>query len=190
MLHMLASLNADGDFAAARLWTTYPGHDGAPNAAMREFLDVAAKLARNRYREDLLVRFATAERSNAIFHRAGIAPAIDNQLTTVRVGDAHRGKLDGQRILLLDNFLTWGSTTESGRNLLLAAGASTVKVACVGKYGDRMYAVGAPSSSWDPFKTSAPAGSSFRYEERLGARDLGALHEFAALYAAMSKEQW
>ena len=65
MLHMLASLYDDGDFAAAQFWTTYPGHLGSLNAAMKDFLDIAAKLGRNKYRSDLLVRHMAAKRSNA-----------------------------------------------------------------------------------------------------------------------------
>jgi hypothetical protein len=156
---------------------------------MRDFLDVAAKLARNKYREDLLVRRATAEKSNSVFHREGIAAAVANQLQTMKVGAAYRENIDGKRILLLDNFLTWGSTTESGRNLLLAAGASAVKVACVGKYGQQMYAVGAPGG-WDPFGSSRPIASTLSFDERTGVRDDAALREFAASYAAMNGERW
>lgn len=191
MLHMLASLNNDGDFAAAQMWTTYPGHKGAPNEAMREFLDVAAKLARNRYKEDLLIRHTEAEKSNVVFHRpgGGFPAALRNQLETMQVGVAHRGKLTNRRVLLLDNFLTWGSTTEAGRNMLLAAGAASVKVACVGKYGDSMYVAGGFTPGWDPSEpTSPPPG--FRYGERPGTKNSLALEEFAASYAAMAKERW
>lgn len=190
MLHMLASLNNDGDFAAAQLWTTYPGHLGGPNNVMGDFLDVAAKLARNKYKPDLLERHAGAEKSNAVFRREGIAGAVRNQLETMRMGADYRKTLKGKRVLLLDNFLTWGSTTETGRNLLLAAGAATVKVACVGKYGTRMYVVGAPAQTWDPFGTSPPQAASFRYQERIGSTDPRALHEFAASYAGMARERW
>jgi hypothetical protein len=195
MLQMLASLNADGDFASAQFWTTYPGHDGALNAAMRDFLDIAAKLGRNKYKDDLLVRHSRAENSNTVFHRAGggmpgAIAAAGNQLATMKVGDNYRAKLTDKNILLLDNFLTWGSTTESGRNLLLSAGAKTVKVACVGKYGERMYTMGTPAIKWDPFGTSHARAASFTYDERSGVRDLDALLEFAASHAAMRNEAW
>jgi Haloacid dehalogenase-like hydrolase len=189
MLHMLASLNNDGDFAAAQLWTTYPGHLGEPNNVMGDFLDIAAKLARNKYKRDLLDRHTRAERSNIVFKRQGIVAAVRNQLETMRVGADYRKTLKGKRVLLLDNFLTWGSTTETGRNLLLTAGAAAVKVACVGKYGTRMYVVGAPAQAWDPFGTSPPEASSFRYQERVGSTDGRALREFAASYAGMARER-
>jgi Haloacid dehalogenase-like hydrolase len=190
MLHMLASLNNEGDFAAAQLWTTYPGHLGGPNNVMGDFLDVAAKLARNKYKRDLLERHTHAERSNVVYRREGIAGAVQNQLQTMRVGAAFRKSLKGKRVLLLDNFLTWGSTTETGRNLLLTAGAAAVKVACVGKYGTRMFVVGAPARPWDPFGTSPPQAASFRYEQRTGSTDPAALREFAASHAAMARERW
>ncbi len=190
MLHMLASLNNDGAFADAQLWVTYPGHLGGPNHIMGDFLAVAAKLARNKYKPDLLYRHSHAERSNAAFRHDGIVGALRNQLETMCVGADFRKTLRDKRVLLLDNFLTWGSTTETGRNLLLTAGAATVKVACVGKYGARMYAVGAPAEAWDPFGTRPPPVSTFRYEERSGSTDAAALREFAASYAGMAGERW
>jgi hypothetical protein len=148
---------------------------GEPNNVMGDFLDIAAKLARNKYKRDLLDRHTHADRSNVVFKREGIVGAVRNQLETMRVGADHQKALKGKRVLLLDNFLTWGSTTETGRNLLLTAGAATVKVACVGKYGTRMYVVGAPAQAWDSFLTSPPQASSFRYEERIGSTDQQAL---------------
>ncbi len=148
-----------------------------------------AKLGRNRYRDDVLARHTNAEKSNTVYHRGGIVAAVNNQLTTMVVGPSYREKLDGKQILLLDNFLTYGSTTETGRNLLLAAGAKSVKVACIGKYGKSMYTVGVPGTL-DPFGGKPPDAATFKYLHRGGLVDEGALSDFAASHAAMSKERW
>ncbi|MDQ6766009.1 MAG: HAD family hydrolase, partial [Verrucomicrobiota bacterium] len=138
MLQMLSSVYHENLFGGADYWTTYPGHDGAPNSVMGDFLDIAAKLSRNKYKNDLLFRHTPAMKSKQARDLRGPVGALRNQLETVNVGAQYRKKLANKRVILLDNFLTMGYSTESGRTLLLNAGASEVVVACVGKYGQRI----------------------------------------------------
>ena len=203
MLHLLASLYTSGIVGDMDWWTTCPGHTGKPNAVMGDFLSVAAKLFQDKYRPDLIERHAAALRSNAAWrqglNRGGEAEAartsLQNQISTTRVPAAYRDarlvrdQVEGKRILVVDNFLTWGFSTESARALLRAAGAAEVAVACVGKYGSRFHVVSAPKG-WDPFDTARPPAASFAINEHYVSPDPSAHDQFASSYLAMSAETW
>ncbi len=190
MLHMLASVYHSNLFGGAHFWTTYPGHTGDPNDVMGGFLDIAAKLSRNKYKADLLVRHTGAVRSREARDEGGLVGALKNQLETVQAGEAYRGKLTGRRVLLLDNFLTWGYSAEVGRNLLLNAVASEVIVACVGKYGPRINLVTPPSTTWDAFDTARPVPSGWTHATHAGVTNQTALVEFLQSLRGIRSSAW
>ena len=190
MLHMLASVYHDNLFGGSHFWTTYPGHLGAPNEVMGDFLYVAAQLSRNKYKDDLLVRHKPAMKSKQARDEGGTVGALRNQLETVQVGDGYRRSLRDKRVILLDNFLTWGYSTESGRNLLLNAGASEVVVACVGKYGPRINVIASSHEDWDAFETDRPDMSVFSHTTTAGTYHPEALDDFLASLRGMREASW
>jgi len=190
MLHMLASVYHDNLFGGADYWTTYPGHEGSPNDIMGDFLDIAAKLSRNSYKKNLFHRHTPALRSRDARAQGGDTGALKNQLETVRLSEEYRGKIQGKRILLLDNFLTRGYTTEGGRNLLLAAGAAEVVVACVGKYSDWIQTVAPTDMNWDPFGIERPSPWTFSLTPRTGTTHEAALKDFLASLNGIHQADW
>jgi hypothetical protein len=108
----------------------------------------------------------------------------------MQIGEAYRKKIQGKRILLLDNFLTWGYSTESGRTLLLAAGAVEVVIACVSKYGPRINVITPPDVTWDPFYTPRPPAATFRQVAHRGVYHPEVLEEFAASLEGVRTATW
>jgi hypothetical protein len=189
MLHLLSSVYDENLFGGSDLWTTYPGHSGNPNVVMGRFLDVATKLSRDAHAQDLFVRHTPAKKSKQARDEGGREGALRNQLETTRIGAPYRGRLAGKRVLLFDNFLTYGYSTENARNLAMAAGASEVVVATVGKYGDTMNVV-APVQPWDALFQSPPDAVSFTNSNRYGRVDEEALGEFADSLNAIRAANW
>ncbi len=189
MLHMLASVYHSNLFGGSQYWTTYPGHTGTPNAIMGNFLNVAAKLSRSKYVDDLLIRYTVAKQSRHARAESN-TEALRNQLETMVVGEEYRRKIRGKRVLLLDNFLTWGYSTESGRTLLLAAGAAEVVVACVSKYGPRINVISPPNAAWDPFEGARPPAATFPQATHHGEYHPEALEEFAASLDGIINAAW
>ena len=190
MLHMLASVYDTNLFGGAHLWTTYPGHAGEPNDVMGGFLEVAAKLSRNKYRPALLVRHTEAMRSRDARGSEGRVGALRNQLETVHVEKKYERQLSGKRVLLLDNFLTWGYSTESARNLLLNAGAAEVMVACVGKYGPRINVISPSDEDWNAFEKERPDAARFQQSEHRGVFHQEALEEFVESLRGIRRAMW
>lgn len=115
---------------------SYPSHGtGAPSAIKQEVNETLTRLGncfRKPYYHDLLLRHAQAVKSQHI-------PAANRtflaQLNTIRInahphknlGKAPKGaiKLQGRKVLLVDDFCTSGRSLESARAYLEAAGATT-----------------------------------------------------------------
>ncbi len=191
MLHLVASLYEEGLHDEAGWWTTYPGRDKTRNTVMGNFLDVAAKLFRRQYQPDLFIRHKATVTSKEAFDAGQLVGALDNQLTTVHLNPTLREKLPGKSVLVVDNFLTRGATTEMARNMLLAGGAADVTAVVIGKYGGTNYHFTAPADlEWNPFTEDCPAGSVFAPALVAGAEDNAALTEFLASYDAMAAESW
>lgn len=190
LLHLLSSVYGSRLFGETDWWTTYPGHAGSPHAIMGDFLDVASKLFRKQYRRDLLIRHTAAQKSQPSFVSGHYPRAIRNQATTLNVNAKYRRAVADKRILVLDNFLTRGYSTEHARNLLLAAGAKAVVVACVAKYNAPLHLVTAPDEPWDAFGRTPPDPKKYRWEEDWGTRDNDSLGEFQASYQAILAESW
>lgn len=157
---------------------------------MGDFLSVAAKLFRNKYVDDLFERHTPARKSNVAFREGGIEESLRNQLTTMRLTERYRDMITGKRVLVLDNFLTWGPSMETPRNLLFGAGAKAIIAVGVGKYGPSYHIASAPAEPWDPFDVSVPDAGSFAQVRSMGDVRQEALAEFLASYQAMQNENW
>jgi hypothetical protein len=186
---MLGSLYADL-IEHVDVWTTYPGHGGNPNKVMGSFLDIAAKLFRDKYREDLLVRHQPALRSRAAWGGGDRWRALGNQLDSMRLGAPYEGALTDQSVLVVDNFLTRGYSTETARNLLLAGGAREVYVACVGRYPPSLNVLTAPRVPWDPFRGPPPPERQWDQDVVAGVTDHNARAGFLRSYTQLAGERW
>ena len=160
-LHLLGSIYSAGLAQSTDTWTVYPGsrRTSGANASLAPFIANAARLFRKSYVGDLLIRHTDALDSGQTRAQGGQV-GFSNQINTVQLNPAHRRKIEGKRIVVVDDFETNGYSLECARNLLLLAGAASVTCIAIGKYQMRGqgYArtVYAPQSgySWDPFATT------------------------------------
>ena len=192
VLHLIASIYAERLQDETDIWSSYPSRDGRRTSQLTQAIDVAAKLFRDKYRPNLLIRHKPAIHSRNAFQQHGsIADAIDNQLQTIIVNAAHQPQMNGKTILLLDDFLTRGVTAGVGRQLLLAAGATETVVVAIGKYGPRTHLLAPPAGvTWNPIGPAPFAGADCRTMEVNQDFDQVALDEFVASHRAMQTEQW
>jgi hypothetical protein len=193
ILHLVASIYAEGLQNEADIWSIYPSRDGTRASSLAQSLETAAKLFRDKYRPDLLVRSAPAVHSREAFYAGGqrLAAAIDNQLKTIIVNPLMRSEVSGKTVLMLDDFLTRGATMGVARCLLRAAGATEMVAVTVGKYGARTHLFGPPpATSWDPSTPAPFAGAECPSVEVTEGFNQAALDEFVASHRAMQTEQW
>lgn len=142
MIMVLTSAYLEGLIPANPLICVYPGSRmGNVSRQLANYLDKAASLFHGYYREDLLVRGADApdtslERVRARREGRSANVSIATQATTVHLGPQYKAKLRGKTVVVFDDFTTHGNSLEWARILLEAAGAASIVMLTVGKYGD------------------------------------------------------
>jgi hypothetical protein len=194
MLHLIASLYAEGLTEETDLWTTYPSSKGSPNLIMGELLSYGSKLFHRKYHGELFQRHSPTINSRYARERGGIPLGVQNQLDSVNINPEHRQNLSGKRVLVFDDNLTWGPTIESARNMLIAGGAARVISVGIGKFGPGFNVIGIrpkAGSLWDPF-SSAPQYENIelQYQKYVGDTNDEAQDQFIASYEAMKAARW
>ena len=152
----LSGLVNDMDFVCV-----YPGHEqGTYNPLLAGYSESIKSIFRtrvgSRYVDSLLCRHTTAPKSQF----QGSQRSIHDQFRTINVDPDYIDRLQGNHVVVLDDFTTKGYSLETARRMLLSAGASQVTCIAIGKWGASQ-AVSRVSDNWDAF---APCG--------LGANDI------------------
>ena len=161
LLHLLGSIYDEGLHREVDYWTIYPGHGGGPSPAFAPYIDLVAKLFRDRFIPDLLVRH-TPSRKSAFARYGGNSVDFYNQIDTIHVNSEYRNQIQGKRILVFDDFTTQGFALECARNLLLAARCSEVIGVTIGKYQtDTNIFVPERGYAWDAFEATSHLQDAF-----------------------------
>jgi predicted HAD superfamily phosphohydrolase YqeG len=136
--HLLASLYLSGSHEIADYWTTYPGHTAqSTNEVMCDFFTLAAKLFREKYLDQLIVRHADARKAAYLRRSGKDAATLEDQIKTVHLNALFRDQIKKRTVVVIDDFTTQGHGFEWAINLLLNAGVSRVICIAIGKYGRR-----------------------------------------------------
>ncbi len=175
MYHLIGSIYGDGLHTEADTWTTYPGSQGGPNSAMEPFVHMGARLFRDRYVEDLLIRHNPALDSGQRRDQ-GRDVQFTNQANTIHLNSGHSSRIEEKSVVVVDDFATAGFSIECARNLLLEAGAKDVRAVNIGKYGPSYNVVNRTGGqNWDPYVPLVHSESDFRQDIHYGDTDADAL---------------
>ncbi len=164
--HLLASLYLSGLAQRAQVWAVMPGHlvRAQEHTVLTPFVAQASIQTRGRP-APLLMRHTDAPSSREERNTVGQAQFV-TQVRTVQLSARDRDQVVGKRVLVLDDFITDGYSGEWARTLLLAAGASEVMCAAVGKFprkNGQSFAVQVPRPETliTPFQPSALTANDF-----------------------------
>jgi hypothetical protein len=182
MFHFLGSLYGDQFYRQADIWTVYPGSKGGTNAALGPLANIIARLFRERYISDLLIRHTPSIDSGEA-RRQQIQVDFFNQANTMRLNEAYRRKIEQKTVVVLDDFITRGYSMECARNLLLEAGAGDVICVNIGKYASapRMITHSA-RYPWNPYDATTHQADQFQFGEAPGTTDRKALEVIRESY--------
>lgn len=125
--------------------TVYPGSKmGKGNPVLKKFSAVLKRIFRTRWRPDLLLRHKDAKESK----KGNRTPL--NQLNTVVLNQDHRDAIDGNSVLVIDDFTTSGTSLDAARAMLLQGGASRVVCLAMAKFR-RYHRVIYVDGEWSPY---------------------------------------
>ncbi|MFC1926403.1 HAD-IA family hydrolase [Chloroflexota bacterium] len=133
---LLGTLYLDGIYSEIDTVAVIPGHSGGHNPLMEKSLNRMAMLFRETFNPSLLLRH-TAARKSAFARRAGNSLTFQDQVITMCLScdlKKQSKMIDGKTILIIDDFITEGFSTEWARNLLYNAGAEKVISVAIGAF--------------------------------------------------------
>lgn len=117
------------------VWAIYPSSASSTNPDLEYFKDLARKAFNKRAVEPLFIRHTPAAKRHKTAKSIRLADGCDSQFATMHLNPYYRGKIEDKTICIIDDFNTYGSSSEASRNLLLAAGAAKVIFISLGKFG-------------------------------------------------------
>jgi len=144
-----------GIYSEIDTFTIAPGHAGGYNSLMEKSFHRLARLFRDTFAPSLLYRHKAARKS-AYMRYAGESPTLQDQITTMCLNcepkDRAKTIID-KTILVVDDFITQGFTTEWARHLLLNAGAKQVITVAIGAFHDAIEVQSFTGDmKWDSFR--------------------------------------
>ncbi len=122
------------------IFAPYPGSSrGSRTRLFDEPFKLLASYAKGYYYPDLFVRKKDAEDKSLVRwrhsqDRSVTLPTIKNEVGTLILNEKYKEKVQGRRVVVLDDFMTTGMSLEWAKALLLSAGAVEVVMVAVGKY--------------------------------------------------------
>lgn len=140
VLHFIASLYLSGYLTRDKkrgkpILCIYPGHRAQQSGFLSEITELIPVLSNSvEFIPDLLIRHAAAPKS-ALLRKKGGQPTFYSQISTIHLAADYRSKIEGRRVIILDDFTTQGYGFEAARNQFLNGGAGSVCCIAIGKFG-------------------------------------------------------
>jgi hypothetical protein len=190
-LHFVGSMFSDPLYRRVDIWTAYPSSKIGVNPTLDALVGQVARIFRDRYFGDLLIRHTQSIDSGEARYRQ-IEVGFYNQSNTARVNPDLRQRIQGKCIAVMDDFTTRGYSGECARHLLLEAGAAEVTSINVSKYGRDYWAIsrGADDYAWDPCEAVEHQARSFRESRTAGQTDQTVLTMIRESYRRVERWQW
>jgi len=186
-LHFVGSVFSDPFYRRVDAWAAYPSSRGGINPELGDLVNLVAKLFRDRYLDNLLIRHTRSIDSGEARLR-GESVDFYNQSNTMRLNPEYRERIRGRCIAVMDDFTTQGYSGECARQLLLQAGAGEVICINVSKYGRDYWVIsrGANNYMWDPFAAMEHGANTFREVRTSGQMDTNVLTMLRESYLRVS----
>lgn len=116
-------------------WGVYPSSGTALNQDLEYFKEHARKLYKCRAKEPILIRQTQAEKRHSMSKGQRLQNGCKEQLETIIINPHYRRKLNGATVCIIDDFTTYGTSCETTRHLLEAAGVAKLIFITMGKFG-------------------------------------------------------
>ena len=133
-LALLSSLSRTPIFREVDMWSYYPSSTSTNNGGevMAEFTNLARVSFKCRTYGPLIIRHAPSVKRHLV---GGDRTDPSSQIKTIHLNPKYEGRLEGKRVVVLDDYITYGVSFGVTVALLKAAGASEVINVAMGKFG-------------------------------------------------------
>lgn len=141
LFHLINEVSTNLYFEQVDYWGTFPSSDPQNLNTSAAFIKESIRTMLNgkpRNGPEILIRVKRMQSK----HRSGqrrLSFKSDNDFETLIVNPNLKGKLAGQTVCIIDDYITNGYSAEAARHLLLEAGAEKVIFVSIGKFGKKYY---------------------------------------------------
>ncbi|MBU8768769.1 phosphoribosyltransferase [Cytobacillus oceanisediminis] len=132
-LHFLASLIHNPIFKEVDIWSIMPSSGTGINEDMWALKERARLLMGKRLTDPLFIRHTIITKSHYIQNQKDRL-YCDRHFKSLNINPQYKKKIKGKVICILDDYLTNGTSFETLRNLLMAAGAKKVIFVSLGRF--------------------------------------------------------
>jgi hypothetical protein len=134
-IHLLSSLNVTDEFRRVKWWTCYPSSESLNDGkeTMDDFVDLARETFKKRTNGPIFIRHTPAAKRHK--QRGTDRTDPSSQIKTIHLNPAYRGKLAGETVAVLDDYLTYGVSFGVASALLRKVGVARILAVSMGKFG-------------------------------------------------------
>lgn len=135
LFHFLSGVSKSQELRQIDIWAAMPSSKGPASLVLHDFKEHCRYLTSKKIKDDLLIRHTATQASH--FTAAQVRKTTlqaDKHLRSMRLNPGFQTKLKGKVVCVIDDYVTYGTTTEAVRALLENAGVSKVIFVALGRY--------------------------------------------------------
>lgn len=134
--YFVCALNIIEDIDKVDLWTYYPSSDDSNNPILEEFSETSRYLfGKTRKKHPLFIRHKNSGKRHYLNKEQRLKLACNSQFDTIHLNPRFKEQIKDKVICIIDDYSTYGSSSETARILLEKAEARKVIFITFGKFG-------------------------------------------------------
>lgn len=141
LYHFLAAISNDNDiFNNVNIWSIFPSSSCELNQEMFEFKEKVRYMTKvrepqkNMIFRNLLIRHTSVPKSRNTSSNIRYEEGAAKHLDSIHLNPEYKKRITGSTVCVFDDFLNYGNSFETVRNLLKHAGAKKVILVSLGKF--------------------------------------------------------
>ncbi|MFJ6032523.1 hypothetical protein ACIQFL_19280 [Bacillus toyonensis] len=137
--HYLTMIIGMQEFNDVDYWMCVPSSSGTNDNNIYDIVKRTRYLLNNRKSDELFIRHTPSQKSTYMSSSDRINEGCKRHLETIHLNPKYKGKLKGQKICVIDDYVTYGPSFESIRNLLIKEEVSEIILVAIGTFRKPYY---------------------------------------------------
>lgn len=135
LFHFLSGVTQSDELRKIDIWAAMPSSKGRPSEILLEFKEHCRYLTGKRLKEDLIIRNTPTKSSHLTnSNYRWLSVDASKHFDSMNINQCFHGKLNGKVVCVIDDYVTYGTTTEAVRALLESAGVARIIFVSIGRF--------------------------------------------------------
>lgn len=135
LCHFLAGISNNPEFREIKDWGIMPSSGKELNQDMLLIKEKARELMNGRKREPMFFRHTQTWKSHEAWENGLNRKPCDRHFDTIILNPYYKGKLKNRTVCVFDDYLTYGTTFETARNILISEKVKKIFFVSLGRFG-------------------------------------------------------